>query len=129
MTKRKKEQRRRKVTAFLLALCMVWLMLPPGEARAATPQPEAEVQQTYVDDSTDINAIPAYQPEGDSKILSYVHSEVFAKGDHIARLKQDETLSSYAFLNRDGTKTVYYLDEAVKFTAADGTVLEKDIIP
>ena len=127
MTKRKKEQRRRKVTAFLLVLCMVWLMLPPGEARAATPQPEAEIQQTYVDDSTDINAIPAYQPEGDSKVLNYVHSEVFAKGDHIARLKQDETLSSYAFLNRDGTKTVYYLDEAVKFTAADGTVLEKDI--
>ena len=74
-----------------------------------------------MDDSFDVNAIPAYEPEGDGKILTYVHPEVFAQGDHIYRLKQDETLSSYAFLNRDGTKTVCYLDEAVKFTAADGS--------
>ena len=80
-----------------------------------------------MDDSFDVNAIPAYEPEGDGKILTYVHPEVFAQGDHIYRLKQDETLSSYAFLNRDGTKTVYYLDEAVKFTAADGSIREKDL--
>lgn len=113
-----RKQKLRRTIAFALTVCMLFVMLPPGKARAEDTE---VIPQTYVDDSFDVNAISAYEPEGDSKILTYVHPEVFAQGDHIYRLKQDETLSSYAFLNRDGTKTVCYLDEAVKFTAADGS--------
>lgn len=117
-------QKFKKVTALFLILCMLFILLPPGKARAEDTE---IIPQTYVDDSFDVNAIAAYEPEGDSKILNYVHPEVFAAGDHIARLKQEETLSTYAFLNRDGTRTVYYLDEAVKYTAADGSIREKDL--
>ena len=64
----------------------------------------------------------------DCKILNYVHAEVFGSANHVARLASEETLSSYVFLNADGTRTAYYLDEAVKFVDADGKVQEKDLM-
>ena len=70
---------------------------------------------------------PVYQLDASCKLLSYVDEAVFTAGNHIARVPSEETLSSYAFLNSDGTKTVYYMNEAVKFIDADGSVVEKDI--
>ena len=63
----------------------------------------------------------------DSSILKYVDAEVFRSGNHIARLNAEETLSSYAFLNSDGSKTVYYLAEEVKYVDASGKIREKDL--
>ena len=115
---------KRKLIAFLVALCLLLTGLPgtPVKATAA----EAEKESVSAEASA-LAALPAYQPEGDCKILNYVHADVFVQGDHVARLHEEESLSSYAFLNRDGTKTVYYLDEVVKFEAADGRILEKDL--
>jgi hypothetical protein len=56
-----------------------------------------------------------------------VDPEVFAAGNHIARLPEQETLSSYVFLNADGSQTVYYMDQPVKFQKADGTVVDKNL--
>lgn len=67
------------------------------------------------------------QLTANSQILKYVDESVFASNNHVRRLEEDETLSSYVFLNRDGTKTIYYTYEEVKYQAADGTMHEKDI--
>jgi hypothetical protein len=63
----------------------------------------------------------------DCKILNYVHAEVFSSANHVARLTSEETLSSYVFLNEDGTRTAYFMDEAVKFVDANGIIQEKDL--
>ena len=115
---------KRKLIAFLVALSLLLTGIPGAPMRADAAEAEKESVST---DVSALAALPAYEPEGDCKILNYVHVDVFAQGDHVARLHEEESLSSYAFLNRDGTKTVYYLDEVVKFEAADGRILEKDL--
>ena len=67
------------------------------------------------------------QLTANSQILKYVDEAVLESNNHVRRLEEDETLSSYVFLNCDGTKTVYYTYEEVKYQAADGTMVEKDI--
>lgn len=62
-----------------------------------------------------------------SQILKHIDPEVLNSNEHILRLVEEETLNSYAFLNRDGSKTVYYTDKAVKYRNADGTIIEKDV--
>ncbi len=62
-----------------------------------------------------------------TKILDYIDEDVFASNNHVERLEEEETLSSYVFLNNDGTKTVYYTYQEVKYQAEDGTMVEKDI--
>lgn len=51
--------------------------------------------------------------------------EIVERG-HVHRLKeQEEDLYSIIFQNRDGTKTLYYFAEAVKYIDEDGTVRDK----
>jgi len=64
---------------------------------------------------------------GETQILQYIDESVFARRGHIARLPERETLSSYAFLNNDGTATVYYMDKDVKFIDSSGRIVEKNI--
>lgn len=68
-----------------------------------------------------------FQLDADCQILDYVHEEVFNGNNHIARLKDEETLDTYVFLNNDGTKTVYYMNDPVKYRDSSGTVREKNI--
>ncbi len=60
-------------------------------------------------------------------ILQYVDKQEFESKNHLYRLPELESLSSYAFRNTDGTTTIYYLDQQVKFINGDGEVAEKDI--
>lgn len=60
-------------------------------------------------------------------VLRYVDHAEFEKGNHIARLPNEETLSSYVFLNEDGSKTAYWIDKPVKFRDTDGIIQEKDL--
>jgi len=62
----------------------------------------------------------------DTQILDYVDSEQFLQADHVARLPQEETLDSYVFLNRDGTRSVYYMGRPVKYVDENGAIREKD---
>ena len=62
----------------------------------------------------------------DTQILDYVDSEQFLQADHVARLPQEETLDSYVFLNRDGTRSVYYMGRPVKYVDENGAIHEKD---
>ncbi len=131
-TPTKQHLRRRTVTkrhtnkalvSLALIVSMLLSLLPNLPQATATDLTAAPTQEAAVlpDKS------PVYQLDASCKLLSYVDEAVFTEGNHIARLPSEETLSTYAFLNSDGTKTVYYMNEAVKFIDSDGKVVEKDI--
>ena len=65
--------------------------------------------------------------EADSKIFDYVSKDDFQRAGHIQRLEAMETLSSYVFLNPNGSSTAYILEENVKFRDASGKMKEKDL--
>lgn len=60
-------------------------------------------------------------------ILQYVDKTLFEQANHVFRLPDLETLSTYVFQNTDGTRSIYYMNEAVKYVDSLGTVREKDL--
>lgn len=121
----------KKILSLLLAICMLLTLSPVTPVTAeetATATNETTLSTTEEITETDALAdVPAIDLTADCAILNYVDEEVFEAGNHVLRLHDEETLSSYVFLNADGTKTVYYLDEAVKFVDSDGAIQEKDV--
>ncbi|MBQ8358705.1 MAG: DNRLRE domain-containing protein, partial [Oscillospiraceae bacterium] len=103
-----------KLISLLIVLSLVLTSIPGSAVNANAVNAEAAESSTF-------------QLDADCQILDYVHEEVFNGNDHIARLKEEETLDTYVFLNRDGTKTVYYMNDAVKYRDASGTIREKNI--
>lgn len=63
----------------------------------------------------------------DSGIFRYIDKDNFLQLEHVARLTEEETLNTYVFQNQDGTKSVYYMGENVKYVAPDGSIRDKDI--
>lgn len=114
-------QRRMKTLAVLLVFGMLLSWMPAGvislPAQATTDAAGATAE---LSPST-------FQLDADCQLLQYVDEAVISAGNHVARLKEKETLSTYVFLNADGTQTVYYMDENVKFVDSTGAVREKDI--
>ena len=103
-----------KLLSLLIALCLLLTSLPGSAVEAKAVEAEATEDTVF-------------QLDADCQILDYVHEEVFNQNDHVSRLKEEETLDTYVFLNSDGTKTVYYMNDAVKYRDASGTVREKNI--
>ena len=62
----------------------------------------------------------------DCKILQYVDEEAFVAADHAFRLLYLEELDTYVFQNQDGTRSIYYLYENVKYIDEQGNIREKD---
>lgn len=60
-------------------------------------------------------------------ISKYVDAKDFNEASHIERLTKEEDLDTYVFLNSDGSKSIYYMDENVKYIDKNGDVQEKDI--
>ena len=81
-------------------------------------EPDVMAQQ-YVEDSR----IPARS----GKILDYVNADEFKTAGHTIRLEEFEELNTYVFQNSDGTRSVYIMDENVKYVDKDGAVKEKDL--
>lgn len=76
--------------------------------------------------SVEENIDTAAQIADNSNISQFVDMEQFKQADHVARLRDEEKLNTYVFRNRDGSKSVYYMDQDVKFVDDGGTVREKD---
>ena len=109
----------RKTLSILLALaillsCIGWT---PTQAEEAT-------KETGFGAVTE--NIQTQSPDEGSNILQYVDEEEFHSHDHVARLREEERHDTYVFLNRDGTKTVYYMGRDVKYTDRNGQIREKD---
>ena len=124
----------KKFLSILLALSLLIPSLSPlaaiaeeGTAEAA-PTVEAEnsevVSETTpaVSETTSPEAVSEAELSENCSILNYVDAETFRAAGHVARLPEVETLSSYAFRNADGTHTVYYLDQPVKYVDDDGNL-------
>ncbi len=62
----------------------------------------------------------------DCKILQYVDEEAFEAAGHAFRLPELEELDTYVFQNEDGTRSIYYLYENVKYIDEQGNIREKD---
>ena len=122
----------KKILAFLLVF---GLLLPTAMdivvnavPNNTTPKADSENAETFnADTSTSIEEGSIVELTRDSQILKYIDQTVLIANKHVARLVEEETLSSYAFLNSDGTKTVYYMDKEVKFLDKDGKTVEKNI--
>ncbi len=60
-------------------------------------------------------------------VRDYVDNEVLDEAGHVARIPEEEDLDTYVFLNRDGTKSVYYMDNNVRYVDENGERVEKDL--
>ncbi|MBQ3599383.1 MAG: DNRLRE domain-containing protein [Clostridia bacterium] len=60
-------------------------------------------------------------------IRDYVDNETLDEAGHVARINEEEELNTYVFLNRDGTKSVYYMDDNVRYVDENGETVEKDL--
>lgn len=106
---------------FFLSCILIFSLLIPHI-------PICAIGTESLDDSiSDTGSSTAPPAVNSCQILNYIDKEVFANGNHIERLTDEETLSTYVFLNSDGSKTVYYLDEPVKYVDATGNILEKNL--
>jgi hypothetical protein len=124
---------RKKSVALLLSLALLLTTMPCVSTAAAEEIAVTPTSQTLTE-TTEAHTLSTEQEEisvsaltADCGILSYVDEEVFESGNHVLRLPEEETLSTYVFLNSDGTKTVYYMDENVKFVDSDGNIHEKNL--
>lgn len=59
--------------------------------------------------------------------LRYIDTEEIERQGFAKRLKEKETLNSYAFLNRDGTESVVIFPENIKYVNDSGEIVEKDM--
>ena len=117
----------RKFTALLLVICLLLTAVPYSapavyateDEHLAQEQPQEQTQTKLIDapllaEGTDLPT------RANSNFFKYVDEAVFEAGNHVARIPEEETLSTYVFRNNDGTKTVYYLPDNVKYIAQDG---------
>lgn len=117
------QNKRRQSISLLLIFCLLLSCLPGGAiAQTTEAEPQASAAPT-----TAVTPADTFQLDADCQILRYVDESVFTAGNHVARLTEQETLDTYVFLNADGTQTVYYMDENVKYLDENGVVREKDI--
>ena len=104
----------KRILSTLLALaillsCVGWT---PVQAQGTAPEEETIDNVTQTLDNED-------SPE-------YVDAEQFEEAGHVQRLYDEEGLDTYVYLNADGSKSVYYMDQDVKFIDEQGNVREKD---
>lgn len=125
------------VVVMLISVAPVSVSQAEADANETIAEPQSTLSYTSSEQTSD-----AFTESGDimeessgavslttadCKILRHVNKEVFIKNDHVARLPQEEDLSSYVFQNRDGSRTLYIMDEPVKFVNAEGSIVEKDL--
>ena len=125
----------RKFTALLLVLCLLLTATPYSApvraveeehlAQEQTQTQEETQEQTQVTNETAAETTTAPLAEG--IFFQFVDQAAFQANGHVARVPEEETLSTYVFRNSDGTKTVYYLPDNVKYIAEDGAMVDKDL--
>lgn len=127
----------RKGILLVLITCLILGVLPGSWAVNAEPAQELTNDMENAEtpaplDADTVSEIIGYEEanlptQTNSAFFKYVDETTFQSNNHISRILEEETLSTYVFRNSDGTKTVYYLPDNVKFIAEDGKVKEKDL--
>lgn len=116
----------KKMVSVLVALamllgCMGWTPVRSAEdgEPAVSAQPEQEAPAAEDSDFLERDC-------AERGMFRHIDRESFQRAGHVLRLPEEERLDTYVFQNRDGTKTVYYMGENVKYIAPDGSIREKD---
>lgn len=117
----------KKTIALLLAICLLPVVRPihavTEEDSPLSPATEVQTQSAIEPaikkDTSNSTEVFSALVEG-TQILSHINEDVFWENKHVAKLLYEEDLNNYIFLNSDGSKTVYYMDEEVKFIDANG---------
>ncbi len=131
------KSKKKVLISLFLVLVMLTLTSSPvlsadvkEEPTAVTEQAGASITSDAVssDVKEEVVALNVYSlNKSECMIAEYVNTEEFNKASHVKRLNDEEELDTYVFLNSDGTKSVYYMDENVKFIDKNGDVKEKDV--
>ena len=77
-------------------------------------------------EKTDLNEEDLFFSE-ESMIPKCIEEYQIDMSKHIQRLTELEELNTYVFENADGTRSIYIMDENVKYIDENGVVKEKDI--
>ena len=137
----------KKFISFLLILCTVFSMCSQFLTVFAVDGSGIEneiAEKGNISDYSELNDIGLSETEAikpndalltidhpsiakESMISKYVNAEAFNKASHVERLHSEEDLNTYVFLNANGTKSIYYMYENVKYVDKNGDVKEKDI--
>ena len=118
---------KRKIISIMIAVVIFLTLVAPVHTAADIALPVEEPVDRY-ETVTDIGEDPQLTSIADGcSILKYVDEKDFLSNGFNRRVEIEETLNSYVFEREDGTRRLYLLGEDVKFEAADGTIIEKDI--
>ena len=125
------QKRTNVIISVLLILCILWTSIPATaldvDDTISAPVDTPSINAPAIDSTIIAPEDAAPLLEEDCHILRYVNKDTFAKKGHIARLHAEETLSSYVFQNKDGSRTIYFMDEPVKYQDSNGLIWEKDL--
>ena len=111
---------RLRITAFLLSLVMLMGCITQLPA-------SAEQIQAAGANQTELSSVATGTDTSD-KILNtddrfQIGTEHEAKIEHVARLRDEETLDTHVYLNKDGSRTLYFYDHPVQYMDAQGKSL------
>lgn len=89
-----------------------------------TPEQESPLPNTEGDLPWEELATAVLSDADKSEVIS---DELIAERDHVNRLwEQEDDLNTIIFQNRDGTKTMYWFDQPVKYVDENGEVKDKN---
>ncbi len=72
-------------------------------------------------------SLPEMRLLSENEVSPFVdYANAVAKG-HAGRAYNEEDMNTIVYYNLDGTKTAYFFDQDVKYTDADGNIVDKDI--
>ncbi|MBR6506073.1 MAG: DNRLRE domain-containing protein [Clostridia bacterium] len=124
----------KKALSFLLVLTLLLSAVYafPFEQASAQEEDTTLKTDTYIPEEEYTEEI--YEGTGSLEyafdgtfIRDYVDNETLDEAGHVARINEEEALNTYVFLNRDGTKSVYYMDDNVRYVDENGETVEKDL--
>ena len=122
---------------LILSLCLASVIQPlvasAGELGTSSAQMESEVgaftpilDETITTEKVVLKSADLKKTK-DAVVLQYIGEEQFDTTNHTMRLKQHEDLHTFVFQNLNGTRTMYVMDEDVKYIDANGETIDKDI--
>ncbi len=118
------------ITAFLMLIAVVIpsFALPTFATEIEqTSTPSASIYTPSDSLAFDPTILEAEQITSENIIFRNIDWETFSQNSHSHRLVSEEDLNTYVFKNQNGSKTVYYMGENVKFVDSLGQVKDKDI--
>ena len=124
----------KKALSFLLVLTLLLSAVSVLPFNTASAQEEETISKTdtylpeeeYTEEIYEGTGSLEYAFDG-TFIRDYVDNETLDEAGHVARINEEEELNTYVFLNRDGTKSVYYMDDNVRYVDENGETVEKDL--